>query len=71
MENDARGRKFPAEGVYPAAEQRIVSELSQAQLTVMSTLGAQGPGHSKRRHGPRRDKQSGHELIIGVGSINH
>ena len=71
MENDARGRKFPAEGVYPAAEQRIVSELSQAQLTVVSTLGAQGPGHSKRRHGPRRDKQSGHELIIGVGYINH
>ena len=41
------------------------------KFTAVSTLGAQGPGHSKRRHGPRRDKQSGHELIIGVGSINH
>ena len=41
MENDARGRKFPEEGVYRAAEQRIVSELSPAQLSLVSALGAQ------------------------------
>lgn len=29
VENDARGRKFPEEGVHRAAEQRTVSELSQ------------------------------------------
>ena len=43
----------------------------KAQLSLVSTLGTQGPGHSKRKHAPRRDKQSGHELIVGVGSINH